>query len=140
MQQITSNLFIGDMQDALIASKSNFDVLIYLGQKIPPQLCNCTPVCLHIPIIDGENKYSKIRKVIFLTYISLLDNDRTLIACRAGISRSVCITTSAYALINKVSFEEAYEHIKQLRPQSQPECNLLYQVKKVTKELQKCCL
>ena len=137
MQQITEHLYIGDMQDTLSVSNDNsFDVLVYLGQEIPPKLCfNCTPTCLHIPIVDGENGLSKIRKVIFITYLALLNNDKILIACRAGISRSVCVTTSAYALINKMSFDEAYKYIKHVRPQSQPELHLLHDVRKITEEL-----
>ena len=140
MQQITDTIYLGDVNDALIASCSeNFDIIIYLGQEIPTKLCfNCKPTCIHLPLIDGKNGQTKLRKVLFLTYMASLDN-RLLISCRAGLSRSVLITTAVYALAQKISFEKAYQHIKKLRPQSFPELNLFQEVKQTTEELA-CCL
>ena len=140
MQQITPTLFIGDMQDAMAATSSNFDVLIYLGQEIPMQLCfNCEPVCLHFPLIDGANGLTKIRHTVLLAYITLLSGNKTLVACRAGISRSVCLTASMYALSQRISFDEAYKHVKHVRPQAQPELNLLNEFRKTTGEVL-CCI
>jgi protein-tyrosine phosphatase len=140
MQQITDKLYQGNIEDALANSDSaNIDVILYLGQEIHPRLCfNCAPVCLHLPLNDGKNGLTKIRKTIFLVYMASLDN-RMLIACRAGISRSVLVTASIFALTNKMSFDEAYLHIKNTIPQSQPELNLMKEISLVTEEL-RCCL
>lgn len=137
MQQITPQLFQGNMEDALNAScSSNIDIIIYLGEEVPIKLCfNCEPTCIHIPIIDGKNNLSKIRNLIFLSYIMSSNNKKILIACRAGISRSVLLTTSTFALHKKISFDEAYAQIKELIPQSQPELNLLQEMRQITEEL-----
>lgn len=137
MQQITPKLYQGDMQDALrSSSKSNIDVIIYLGQEIPLQLCfNCAHAVIHMPMNDGKNDLSKLRNIIFLTYIISSDNKKILIACRAGISRSILITSSLFALQNKMGFDEAYENIKKLVPQSLPELHLFQEIKQITEEM-----
>ena len=139
MQQITDKLYQGDIKDALANTQSsNIDVIVYLGQELPTQLCfNCKSLCLHLPLIDGKNELTKIRKVIFIIYIASIDN-KLLIACRGGISRSVLITSSIYALQNNISFDSAYWHIKELVPQAQPELNLFREIQQITEELRLC--
>lgn len=141
MQQITPQLFQGNMEDALRNTcNSNVDIIIYLGQEIPTRLCfNCEPTCIHIPTNDGENKLSKLRDIVFLSYILSNNGKKILIACRAGISRSVLLTTSVFALHQKINFDEAYKQIKEKIPQSQPELHLLQEMKQVTEELL-CCI
>jgi protein-tyrosine phosphatase len=140
MQQITDKLYQGDVNDAIINSSSaNIDIIIYLGQEIPEKLCfNCAPACFHLPLNDGKTELSKLRKIIFIIYIASLDS-KILIACRAGLSRSVLVTTAIFALTNKISFDATYHHIKKLIPQSQPELNLMKEIRQITEEL-KCCL
>ena len=139
MQQITDKLYQGDIKDALANTQSsNIDVIVYLGQELPTQLCfNCKIACFHLPIVDGKNGLTKIRKAIFIIYIASLDN-KLLIACRGGISRSVLITSSIYALQNNISFDSAYWHIKELAPQAQPELNLFREIQQITEELRLC--
>ena len=140
MQQITPKLYQGDIKDALATTQStNIDVLIYLGQEMPTQLCfNCKIACFHIPLNDGKNDMSKLRKTIFIIYLTSLNN-KLLIACLAGISRSILLATSIFALTKNISFDAAYWHIKEMVPQSQPELNLLRQIQQITEEL-RCCL
>ena len=141
MRKITNNLYIGNREDTLtlLTKNESFDIIIYLGQEIPTKLCfNCKPTCIHIPLNDGKNGLSKIRNTLFLVYIASL-NKKILIACRAGISRSVSVTTAVYALTQKISFDEAYKQIKAIVPESQPELNLLKEVRQITEEL-KCCI
>lgn len=141
MQQITNKLHVGNVEDALQTScNGDFDVIVYLGQEAPQKLFfNCTPLCVHIPLNDGQNGLFKIRKAIFTIYILSLDCKKILISCRAGISRSVSIATAIYALTRKAYFEESYNLIREKVPQAQPKLNLLKEVKQVTEEL-KCCL
>jgi protein-tyrosine phosphatase len=140
MQQITEKLYQGDINDAVINSNNtNIDIIIYLGQEIPEKLCfNCTPACFHLPLNDGKNKLPKLRKIIFATYIASLEN-KLLITCRAGLSRSVLVATSIFALTNNISFDKAYWHIKEILPQSNPELNLFREIQQTTEEL-RCCL
>ena len=139
MQQITDKLYQGDIKDALANTQSsNIDVIVYLGLELPTQLCfNCKSLCLHLPLIDGKNDLSKIRKAIFIIYLTSLNN-KLLVACRGGISRSILITTSLYALTNNISFDSAYWHIKELAPQAQPELNLFREIQQITEELRLC--
>lgn len=141
MQQITPKLFQGNMEDALQnLNNTKIDIIIYLGQQIPLKLCfNCQSTLIHIPLNDGKNSLSKLRNLLFLTYI-ISTNDKTiLIACRAGISRSILLTTSIYALQKKIDFDKAYQQIKEQIPQSFPELHLLQEMKQITEELT-CCL
>ena len=139
MQQITDKLYQGDIKDALANTQSsNIDVIVYLGQELPTQLCfNCKSLCLHLPLVDGKNDLSKIRKAIFIIYLTSLNN-KLLVACRGGISRSILIVSSIYALQNNISFDSAYWHIKELAPQAQPELNLLREIQQITEELRRC--
>jgi protein-tyrosine phosphatase len=137
MQKITPKLYQGDVQDALVNScSSDIDIIIYLGQEIPQKLCfNCRPTCIHIPMNDGKNGLTKIRDIIFPIYITSLNDKKILIACRAGISRSILITASLYALTKNISFDAAYWYIKEIAPQAQPELNLLREISQITEEL-----
>ena len=136
MQQITDKLYQGNIEDALKNTHDTpIDVIVYLGQDAPSQhYFNCEPACFHFPLNDGKNNLSKLRKVIFAIYIASIDN-KLLIACRGGISRSVLITSSIYALQNNISFDSAYWHIKELAPKAQPELHLLYGISQITEEL-----
>lgn len=141
MQRITDKIYIGDREDAISQASSGYvDLILYLGQEIPEKLCfKCTPTCVHLPLKDEPNGLLKIRKVLFLAYIASTLNEKMLIACRAGISRSVLVTASLYALTQKVSFNDAYQHLKRVRQQSYPELGLMREVRQVTEEL-RCCI
>jgi len=139
MRQITPTLYLGNQDDALYQTNGNFDIIFYLGQESPTKLCfNCKPTCIHIPLNDGKNGLSKIRNILFTIYVASMEK-KVLVACRAGISRSVSIVTAIYALTQKVDFDEAYKYVKTKAPQSQPELNLLKEVRQITEEL-KCCI
>lgn len=137
MQQIMNNLYIGDIQDALnTCSKQEKIIIVSLVQDIPLKLCfNSIPSIIHIPLFDGKNELIKIKTALQVICTLLEKNNKVLIACRAGLSRSVIITTAVYALQNKISFDEAYNYINKVYPQNFPEQELFQQTKKVTEEL-----
>lgn len=141
LQKVTEKLFIGDMQDALRSSQQpDINIIIYLGQEIPKQLCfNCMPVCIHLPMNDGRNGLNRIRKILFTAYISTTFGEKVLVACRAGISRSVLVTSALYSMHKNIPFPEAYRYIKLIRQQSQPELNLFREIEQISEEI-RCCL
>lgn len=144
MFNLYDNIFIGNMKDVMNLKSENpnkISTVIYLGQVIPVQICFVkSPMCVHIPTKDGKNGPKKIKKIIYVIGALNLNGDKILIACRAGMSRSVIISTAIYAIKQKIPFDKAYQYIKTLYPQSLPESHFYEETKKVVEELSKCSI
>jgi len=134
MIKIEKNLYQGNLDDAIEASKNKtVDAIVYLGQELPRKLSHESKIpVIHIPMKDGENE--EILVHLALLNIGFLEtDDKTLVACRAGISRSPIIITAYLATYHyaRVDFDRAYNRVKRLIPSFNPEQNLLAIVKKV---------
>lgn len=142
MQNLFDNIFIGDMKDIMSQEIENtINTIIYLGQVIPIKTCyQKNPMCVHIPTKDGKNGPEKIKKIIYVIGALNLNGDKLLIACRAGMSRSVIISTAIYAIKQKIPFDKAYKYIEKIYPQSLPESHFYEETKKVVEELSKCSI
>jgi len=142
MQKIKDKLYQGNLEDTIAwvdNPKHEQNIIIYLGQTIPNGLChNCYPTFIHIPIRDGENTPSRVLNTILITH-SIIENykGKILIACRAGLSRSIIITISIYSLLEEISFDKAYKHVKKKCSNILPEQNLLREAKQVVDEINK---
>lgn len=144
MQEINPSLFLGNVNDALFWAKNHEpepSIIFYLGQIVPDELCRSKNLTLvHLPLVDGVNNSHKILNIVGTIYhLTTHHTDSVLIACRAGLSRSVAVTTAVYALTENVSFDEAFDHMKSVCKDCLPEQSLLRQVRKVMEEL-RCCL
>lgn len=136
IRKIHKNLYHGNREDAILASKSKVvDVIVYLGQDLPYELSHDSQIpIIHIPMKDGNNDDLKIHLVFLnIGYIEL--DDKVLVSCRAGISRSPTIITGFLATYysGKYTFENALRKVKKLIPEFQPESNLLRKVEEVVK-------
>jgi len=145
MKEIINNLFLGDIHDAISVSQTkSVDAIVYVGQELPDDLAfhSSIPV-VHIPLVDGVNDELRIHlALINIGYLTL--EDKTLVACRAGLSRSPTVVVGFLAVYypykfksledkGAFTFDKAYEYIHKLIPQFQPENNLLRTVKNVCK-------
>jgi len=90
--KISDSLFQGDAVGAILAGiNKQIDVVVYLGQELPKELsyCSTCPV-VHIPLVDGKNDSLSIHLVVLnISYLEL--DDRVMIVCRQGLSRSVAL-------------------------------------------------
>ena len=92
IKKLFGKLYHGNMQDVIKALKTKeVDVIVYLGQELPIKISykSSLPI-VHIPLNDGKNMSLKIDLALLnIAYLEL--DDKVLVACRAGISRSVAI-------------------------------------------------
>ena len=141
MNKITETVYQGDLKDALEACKTKtVGAIVYLGQVMPKKLSYCELPIVHIPLNDGYNSEEKVE--IVLMNIAFLSQDlRILIACRAGLSRSVALVIGYLMSLKRMDFNRAYLFAKKNIPEAIPEPNLLKVVREtallVRKELEK---
>lgn len=131
MNKITETIYQGDVKDALKASKTkSVDAIVYLGQLMPEELSYSKLPIIHIPMNDGYNSEEKLE--VAITLIIFMAQDMvTLIACRAGLSRSVALTIGYLMAYKNMSYGEAYLLIKKKIPEALPELILMKGVAKV---------
>ena len=134
MIKVCKNLYQGNLQDVeTVVNGRQVKAIVYLGQDLPDKLSyNSNVPVVHIPMVDGDNDELTIHLALLnISYLCL--DDKTLVACRAGISRSPVIVAaylSVYEYENH-NFDKALERIRKLNPTFQPEQNLLKVVRKV---------
>ena len=108
--KIFGNLYHGNMQDVIEVLKTKeVDVIVYLGQGLPKGIAyrSSLPI-VHVPLNDGENIGLKIDLVLLnIAYLEL--DDKVLVACRAGLSRSVVICAAYLYIYQKENFPESYD-------------------------------
>ena len=138
--KIFGKLYQGNMEDVIKVLKSKeVDVIVYLGQGLSKGIAfkSSLPI-VHVPLNDGENMSFKIDLALLnIAYLEL--DDKVLVACRAGISRSVTIC-AAYLHIYRSedfpgSFDDCLKRVQEITknkvPQSQ---DLIDSVKKAVKK------
>ncbi len=139
MIKISKNLYLGNQEDALRACETKeMDVIVYLGQSLPEKLSyNSFIPVFHFPLKDGEGNFRLSLTEILLTIDSLTLEDKTLVACRAGLSRSPAIVIGILALSEqgKYNFDKALNIVKTKSPSIMPESHLLFDIKTIVEEL-----
>lgn len=129
MIEIQPNLFQGDRDDAIRCSQNkSVDVIIYLGQEMNEYKLmyrSKIPV-IHIPLNDGHNPQSRLEYVMLNIAYAVVD-DKVLLACRLGISRSPALTV--LYLTKHKSFDDAYNFVKKKIPHMQIEPHLYKAIK-----------
>lgn len=144
MKKIIKNLFLGNCDDAIQASKTkSVDAIVYVGQELPRELSHESKIpVVHVPLKDGYNDDLPIHLILgILGHLTL--EDKTLLACRGGISRSPTLAVAylatyhskKYSIEDEESFTllDATMLIHKLIPEYQPEPIFLKCVKDVAK-------
>ena len=144
LKKVVENLYVGDMESAIRSCLGKLvDWIVYIGQELPRELSfNPQVPVIHIPIVDGADNIDKWEVTsIMISYCHIGDKNgnkaKTLVACRAGLSRSpmmIVYHLLTYPfLINpeweSCSFETAYNFVKERVPEIQPEQNILKMIK-----------
>jgi protein-tyrosine phosphatase len=134
MREVYRNLFLGDRACAIEASKTKaVDWIIYLGQELPRELSHNSQVpVIHIPLRDGEDTIERWHVANDVISYCLAGNykTRTLVACRAGISRSPMMIVFYLCHELHWPFTRIYEFVKNQVPEFQPEPSLFDMVKR----------
>ena len=140
LNKIFGKLYQGNMEDVIRALKSKeVDVIVYLGQGLPRGIAfkSSLPI-VHVPLNDGVNDAIKID--ITLLNISYLElDDKVLVACRAGLSRSVVIC-AAYLHVYQSedfpgSFDDCLKRVQEItKNKIMPSQDLIDSVKKAVKK------
>ena len=109
LNKIFGNLYHGNMQDVIEVLKTKeVDVIVYLGQGLPKGIAyrSSLPI-VHVPLNDGENIGLKIDLVLLnIAYLEL--DDKVLVACRAGLSRSVAICAAYLYIYQNEEFQRSF--------------------------------
>ena len=136
MIKIEENLYQGDIQDAIEASLTKtVDVIVYLGQELPKPLSHISQVSIvHLPLKDGHNEALKF-EILLMNMGHLTVDNKTMVACRAGISRSPSAIVAFLTAYKGWEFDTATEYVRRIIPQFQPEPHFLQDLKVVTEDL-----
>lgn len=133
MREITKNLYQGNAEDAIRASKNkSVDVIIYLGQEIPHELSHESKVpVIHIPIKDGKDLKSKWNIMCVSIGTFVYKESIALVACRAGLSRSPMAVVYYLCILENFQFDKTYKFVKEKIPEMIPAPDLYNQIKEM---------
>lgn len=110
----------------------NKDIHYILNVSEIPTVKDEDLIYLDIPMKDNrtENLLNHLPKAFEFIDKVLLNNEKILVHCQAGISRSVSIVMAWIIWNEKKTVEDTYEIIKLHRPQASPNLNFWIQLQK----------
>jgi len=139
MIKLHEDLYQGDSEDAVRESKqNNMDCIIYVGQELPHQLSHESSIpIIHIPLKDGKNPCKKVITAlnIYLFLCAQCYQQKCLIACRQGISRSPTLAAAYYSLLSSMPFDYILEELKKINPRINPHPEFIESVRKSLEEV-----
>jgi len=120
---ILPNLALGDWQDVIPATNA-YDFVAVINCARDCDLVSEVPT-LKLSLVDGpgNDKLTIKRAVEFLD--ENLKKGKVLVHCISGISRSVAVVIAFLHKKRGMTIEEAYNHIKRLRPSANPKPELI---------------
>lgn len=138
MDKIENKIYLGDYNDAHAENEieaKGIETIVNLSgataEDIPREIVK-NKNWYHIPIADGSgNKDSVLYTAIRVTKDALSMEEKVLVHCAMGASRSPAILAAAMALEKDTSYDEELEKLKDVRNIVNPEPSLESQVKKV---------
>lgn len=76
----------------------------------------------HIPLYDGpQTGYEDFERAVETTIEAIeSDDERVLVHCQAGVSRSSTVLITALAVIDDVRFDETYNEVRDAKPTIAP--------------------
>jgi protein-tyrosine phosphatase len=126
MWQITENLYIGRYRDTVnpaLLRAHNIDVMLQLAARIEQLGIEV----LYLDVEDGEPlPTEELRQGVSFVRDQLAAGRRVLIACGAGISRSVTFTIAVLHEEEGISLLDAYHDIYSIHPDALPHYELWY--------------
>lgn len=127
-------IYLCDMASAVWVDEDIPTVSIrtpYIGQLIPANLAIelSKTHCLKLSIHDSPS--SDIIKPLQSAWHFMQQHDRILVHCRMGHSRSAAIVVGFLVIEYGLSFQEAYEYVRAVRPSIRINAGFIQQLKNV---------
>jgi len=124
MWQITDNLYVGRYRDTVnltLLQAYNIDAMLQLAERIEQPGIEV----LYLDVEDGEPlPAEKLRQGVAFVRDQLAAGRRVLIACGAGISRSVTFATAVLREEGGISLLDAFHDIHSIHPDALPHYKL----------------
>jgi hypothetical protein len=125
MEKLTSQLFIGDEEDArrIDPNKNRFDMIVTVGfNKLkyngnPPEASD-TGVRFYFP--DGNHDYNDFKTATNYVITQIENDEIVFVHCQAGISRSARVCAAVLAETSERTLTEALKTIENKRPVVNP--------------------
>lgn len=142
MTKITEYMYLGDVDDArkLKEGSSKYDCIINLyadsiNDKSYRKFKHIPVIYVNIEDNESENiaKYFKYLNDVIQGVERR--GEKVLIHCRAGVSRSASVVIAYLMYRYKLNLEEAFEYVKNKRPQIDPNYGFLKRLKAYEKVL-----
>ena len=127
MRQVRENLYISDLRGAE-EQGDKFDTVITLSQSEPDVPHKSFSIQDH-----KKHDYDVFKAAVEATIEALQNNDKTLVHCQAGISRSVSVASAALAVLEDKPVNEVVQDCE--APSLRPNLHLLGSAKKAKSEL-----
>ena len=120
MWQITDNLFVGRYRDTVnltLLQAHNIDAMLQLAERIEQPGIEV----LYLDVEDGEPlPAEKLRQGVSFVRDQLAADCRVLIACGAGISRSVSFAVAVLHEEEEMTLIEGLQRIRATHPEASP--------------------
>jgi hypothetical protein len=140
--QVTGGLYIADIQDIQQGDTSKFDHVIGVCQDDCSDNVGCEYT--HFCLADGPNdirghnpgdySYELLSEAIDAVIAARIRRETVCVHCHAGQSRSATVVIAAYAVLNGISWNEAYNRVEDKRPIINPGPELVADGKKYIME------
>ncbi len=125
VRKITNELFIGSKLDAE-KNYDKFDVVISL-EKLNPKYSS-----KEFLINDGYHNYNVFKNAVDYGLKMINDNNKILVHCQEGISRSVSVCIAIYVVYYDVKYVKAKKVC--FNNKHQPNCKLIQSAKRYISE------
>lgn len=129
MNQITENLWIGDIQDVREGDTSQFDRVITCCQENVEDNVGCKYDFFNMSDgphngFGGDHSYELFHEASIILLGALAYGEDVLIHCHMGQSRSVSVACAAIAVDENISYDWAFDIVEKNRPQAHPDPHL----------------
>lgn len=129
MDQITNNLWIGDIQDVRERSTSQFERVITVCQENVEDNVGCRYDFFNMSDgpangYGGDSSYEMFHEAAITLLGALTYGENVLIHCHMGQSRSVSVAAAVLGVMHGVNYQSSFELIEDNRPQAHPEPHL----------------
>ena len=124
MDEIDEGLLVGTLNDAGAAEPlrgESVSTVVSLTHEPPAVPAAVDVEVVRVPMTDGpRNEVASFRKAVDATRRRLAADERVLVHCSAGASRSPAVAATVVALRRDVDLRAAFEQVSDRRPETDP--------------------
>jgi len=141
--QLIGGIYVGDIQDVREGDTSQFDRVIGVCQDDCSENVSCQYE--HFNLADGEDQqghvpgeysYELLSDAIDAAVKARVQRETILLHCHAGQSRSATVAIATMAIVNGMTWDEAFNRATDKRPIINPGPELVSDGKRYVKERQ----